>query len=156
MSIVRKGEDKIIEHKLPKMVKDRPRGLLEILYRTQLMLFNMIFIVVVLCSLVIGLIRDSIVKIKVLYQSWFPKTTKFTSYHTCCKTKNPDICDLHRKVKFAGQSFDGIYTEGCIPRLQRYFEDNMIIMVGIGIGVGIIQVLGLIFSMALCCAIRSE
>ncbi|XP_054724991.1 CD9 antigen-like [Uloborus diversus] len=80
----------------------------------------------------------------------------YTLPATCCKSKNPDVCEIHRKVKFAGQIFDGIYNEGCIPRLQRYFEENMVIMIGIGIGIGVIQMLGLVFSMALCCAIRSE
>lgn len=75
---------------------------------------------------------------------------------TCCKDKNSNICDTLRKVKFAGHIFDGIYTEGCIPRLQRYFKDNILIMIGVGIGIGIIQVLGFIFSMALCCSIRRE
>lgn len=82
----------------------------------------------------------------------------YTLPATCCTSKDPEICDLHRKIKFAGHSLDSmqIHTQGCIPRLQSYFNENIIIMIGIGIGIGIIQVMGFIFSMALCCVIRSE
>ena len=30
---------------------------------------------------------------------------------TCCKDKDPSVCDIHRKVKFAGHDFDGIHRE---------------------------------------------
>lgn len=35
----------------------------------------------------------------------------YTLPATCCKSKDPDICDIHRKIKFAGHIFDGIHTE---------------------------------------------
>lgn len=73
---------------------------------------------------------------------------------TCCM---PNVdCEESRKLKFSKEDFDGIYTVGCVTQLKKYLKDHLTIIIGIGIGVGIVQILGLIFSIVLCCAIRNE
>ncbi|XP_023233806.1 CD9 antigen-like isoform X1 [Centruroides sculpturatus] len=73
---------------------------------------------------------------------------------TCCK---PNVnCEEARNLKNSGEDFEGLYSEGCVPQLKKYLKDHLTIIIGIGIGVGIVQILGLIFSIVLCCAIRNE
>lgn len=43
---------------------------------------------------------------------------------------------------------------GCAPKLEEFFKENMIIIAGVAIGIGVVMILGMIFSMMLCCAIR--
>jgi len=42
----------------------------------------------------------------------------------------------------------------CNKKLFDYFADNLIIIAGVGIGIGVVMLLGMVFSMLLCCAIR--
>lgn len=42
----------------------------------------------------------------------------------------------------------------CNKKLFEYFADNLIIIAGVGIGIGVVMLLGMVFSMLLCCAIR--
>jgi len=46
------------------------------------------------------------------------------------------------------------YADGCQEGLIKFLEDNIYIVGAVGIAFGLIQVLGLIFSMSLFCSIR--
>lgn len=98
-------------------------------------------------------------KDKILTDKGLPDTKRTGCYKvpkTCCATKIPQECAIARNVPFSGSKYEGLYNEGCVPKLQHYFQENMLLIFGIGIGIGAIQILGLIFSLALCCAIRTE
>lgn len=70
---------------------------------------------------------------------------------SCCK--NPESCiRVPLKGGFFGES---IYSKGCIDAMEDFIKSNLNIVVGIGIGLGVIQILGLIFSIVLCCAIKN-
>ncbi|XP_069133411.1 CD9 antigen-like [Argopecten irradians] len=43
---------------------------------------------------------------------------------------------------------------GCNEKLQEFFSENLLIVAGVAIGIAFILILGMIFSMVLCCAIR--
>ncbi|KAI0212052.1 CD9 antigen [Lamellibrachia satsuma] len=42
----------------------------------------------------------------------------------------------------------------CTDKLFEVFSSNLIIVAGVAIGIGVVTLLGMIFSMMLCCAIR--
>ncbi|KAK2177458.1 hypothetical protein NP493_597g02028 [Ridgeia piscesae] len=42
----------------------------------------------------------------------------------------------------------------CTDKLFEMFADHLIIVAGVAIGIGVVTLLGMIFSMMLCCAIR--
>jgi len=45
-------------------------------------------------------------------------------------------------------------TTGCVPKIQSMLEGNLLIITGVGIGIAVVMLFGMIFSMMLCCAIR--
>jgi len=44
--------------------------------------------------------------------------------------------------------------QSCDDKLFEYFRDNLVIIAGVAIGIGVVMLLGMVFSMMLCCAIR--
>nr|XP_006818482.1 PREDICTED: CD151 antigen-like [Saccoglossus kowalevskii] len=51
---------------------------------------------------------------------------------------------------------DNIYSLGCTSALYSFFERNLYIIGGVGIAIGLVQVLGMIFAVLLCCNIRKN
>ncbi|XP_022082820.1 CD9 antigen-like isoform X2 [Acanthaster planci] len=47
-----------------------------------------------------------------------------------------------------------VYNEGCTSALFKMLEDNAVLVAGLAIGIGAVQLLGMLFSLCLCCAIR--
>lgn len=43
---------------------------------------------------------------------------------------------------------------GCLDKASAWFEDNILIVAGVAIGIAVVLILGMIFSIVLCCAIR--
>ncbi|KAK2142267.1 hypothetical protein LSH36_979g02003 [Paralvinella palmiformis] len=58
--------------------------------------------------------------------------------------------DEPEKKKF----MDNIQTKGCADRVFDFISKHVIIIAGITIGIGVVMLLGMIFSMCLCCEIR--
>lgn len=46
-----------------------------------------------------------------------------------------------------------IYDTGCVTKVANYIRDNLCIILGIGLGIVVIQIIGLIFSLILTFAI---
>ncbi|XP_064635741.1 CD9 antigen-like [Lineus longissimus] len=46
------------------------------------------------------------------------------------------------------------YTEGCTDKLFKFVSDNLLVVAGVAIGIGLVMLFGMIFSMMLCCSIR--
>jgi len=46
--------------------------------------------------------------------------------------------------------------KGCYPRLIEYFNTHLEIIIGIGVGLGVTQILGIIFAFCLCQAIDND
>jgi CD9 antigen len=46
------------------------------------------------------------------------------------------------------------FATGCNDKLFAYLRDNMVIIAGVAIGIGVVMLLGMVFSMLMCCALR--
>lgn len=79
------------------------------------------------------------------------KGNVFEVPESCCK--NPETCV--RTPLANAFKVEHIYSKGCIEGMEDFVKDNLKIIAGVGIGLGVIQLLGLIFSIILCCAIRN-
>ncbi|KAK6472811.1 CD82 antigen-like [Huso huso] len=49
-----------------------------------------------------------------------------------------------------------VYNEGCMTKLQKWLYDNVGVILGICIGVAVIEMIGMILSMCLCKSIHQE
>lgn len=86
-------------------------------------------------------------------------TTEASPYmipESCCKDRGSITCNVARNVKVAGTIGAGIYNEGCMDKLVDALKNQSNIVLGVAIGVGILELFGLIFSLVLCCAIGSS
>ncbi|XP_035738180.1 CD9 antigen-like isoform X1 [Vespa mandarinia] len=71
---------------------------------------------------------------------------------SCCKDKDSVACELARNLKIADIVSPAIYNEGCIDKLVEALKSQSCIVIGVAIAVGILELLGLIFALILCCA----
>ncbi|XP_071964815.1 tetraspanin-36-like [Antedon mediterranea] len=65
---------------------------------------------------------------------------------SCCK-KGQKNCN----GSTADILFDRTYTEGCYSKVERKLQDNLKVIIGVSVGLLVIQVVGLIFSCVLFC-----
>jgi len=63
---------------------------------------------------------------------------------SCCK-EGSSFCSQKAILMGIGQT----YTKGCAEEIKKYAMDHMLIIGGIAIGVGAIQILGMIFALCL-------
>ncbi|XP_065845152.1 tetraspanin-11-like [Oscarella lobularis] len=61
---------------------------------------------------------------------------------SCCKTMSGSTCTVY-------------YAIGCKPEFQKFIEDNLIAVAGIGIALALIQIMGIIFACCLASALKS-
>ncbi|XP_076630440.1 CD9 antigen [Colletes latitarsis] len=73
---------------------------------------------------------------------------------SCCKDST--ACKQYQNIKVASEVNSAIYNEGCIDKLMDVLNSQKNIVIGVAAGVGILELLGLIFSLVLCCAIGSS
>lgn len=64
--------------------------------------------------------------------------------------------DYQKSSYFPKSCLKAYYNTPCKDKLVRYFTEYMMIIAGVAIGVAIVMILGMIFSMILCCSIRGE
>ncbi|KDR08608.1 CD82 antigen, partial [Zootermopsis nevadensis] len=75
---------------------------------------------------------------------------------SCCRQgTSEEFCKTAVKAGIAAQLSTAVYSEGCIDKLIHTLKKHMSIVVGVGIAIIIIECLGLIFSLILCCEIRT-
>ncbi|XP_071809518.1 CD63 antigen-like isoform X1 [Asterias amurensis] len=70
---------------------------------------------------------------------------------SCCVTESTD-CGKAGGI-FAALGLT-IHSKGCAVALFERLEDNTVLVAGLAIGIGGVQLLGMLFSLCLCCAIR--
>lgn len=83
--------------------------------------------------------------------NWYRSTGKHKNEEvpeSCCKTKGP-------KCSEKGKT-DAIYQEGCSQALQDFAKRKMAVIGGIGLGIAILQILGIIFAICLYRSIGYE
>lgn len=73
---------------------------------------------------------------------------------SCCSVPKGIACEAARALKGPGVLTGAIYSEGCFNQLMVVMRDNMWILLCIGVIIGLLEILGMIFSMVLCCAVR--
>ncbi|XP_015510806.1 CD9 antigen isoform X1 [Neodiprion pinetum] len=73
---------------------------------------------------------------------------------SCCKDKGSPNCQ--DALKPGDEIGSVIYEEGCLNKLVDALVRHMSIVLGVTIGAGILELLGLIFALVLCCAIGSS
>ncbi|XP_046402581.1 CD9 antigen-like [Ischnura elegans] len=80
----------------------------------------------------------------------------YTIPTSCCNVEEDDVlCQTGRKAGFASVISSVIHNEGCIDKLISILRSYGGVVIGVTIGLGIVQFLGLVFSMVLCCAVRA-
>ncbi|XP_043267055.1 CD9 antigen-like [Venturia canescens] len=75
---------------------------------------------------------------------------------SCCKVKDSAGCNLSRRVKVADVVSSDIYGEGCVDKLANALKSQAFTILAVTIGIGILELIGLIFALILCCAIGSS
>jgi len=76
---------------------------------------------------------------------------------SCCQDPSSDVCETTRKMgslNFMSSAAGIIYDKGCAQKMEDILHQYFTYVFATGIGIGIIELLGMIFSMLLCCAIR--
>lgn len=73
---------------------------------------------------------------------------------SCCAVPKGLACDAARSLKGAGAITGTIYSKGCFNQLMEIMKSNMVIVLCVGVIIGLLEILGMIFSMVLCCAVR--
>ena len=68
---------------------------------------------------------------------------------SCCKDPKDDTCN-----KNVTQDLTKIYTKGCYGFVRKYLLNNLHVISGFGIWIAVIQIMGMIFGLCLCCQIR--
>ncbi|XP_069696296.1 CD9 antigen-like isoform X2 [Periplaneta americana] len=75
---------------------------------------------------------------------------------SCCRVGvNEEVCKAALNVGIGAQILNVIYSDGCIDKVIEALKNHMNILLGIGIGIGVIECLGLVFSLIRCCGIRN-
>lgn len=75
---------------------------------------------------------------------------------SCCRDETDEtICRAAVETGVGAQISNAIYSEGCVSKLVDTLKNHMSIVLGVGIGIGIVECLGLLFSLILCCGIRN-
>uniref|UniRef100_A0A8D2E5G3 Tetraspanin n=1 Tax=Theropithecus gelada TaxID=9565 RepID=A0A8D2E5G3_THEGE len=49
-----------------------------------------------------------------------------------------------------------VYQEGCMEKVQAWLQENLGIILGVGVGVAVIELLGMVLSICLCRHVHSE
>jgi len=74
---------------------------------------------------------------------------------SCCIEPDSDACEAARKRSILNQSaIDAIHSEGCTRKMEAVVQQYAKYVFSAAIAICIIELLGMIFSMLLCCAIR--
>ncbi|XP_059617858.1 CD9 antigen [Phlebotomus argentipes] len=79
----------------------------------------------------------------------------YTIPESCCKKGTEKLaCETSVKGGISSYINPAINSEGCVDKLVTALKENMPIVVAVFIGIITVEVLGLIFSLVLCCAIK--
>ncbi|XP_033225016.1 CD63 antigen-like isoform X2 [Belonocnema kinseyi] len=78
----------------------------------------------------------------------FARNTSIPS--TCCNNPTDVACDPY------GQGEHKVFSEGCGVKVAHMFEKALKTLAGVAIGVAVVELLGIIFSLCLANAIRND
>jgi len=69
---------------------------------------------------------------------------------SCCKTKS-EGCG-----KVSAYNNSNIYQKGCVEQGKQYVKDNLWLIGGVGVGIAVVELLGIVFSLCLCKAYKED
>jgi len=83
---------------------------------------------------------------------WYTKNSRSGDWvpDSCCKTITKD-CGKNQAA-----NSDKIHNLGCVVQGKQYAKDNLWLIGGVGVGIAVVQLLGIIFSLLLCKAYRAD
>ena len=76
---------------------------------------------------------------------------------SCCVDPKSEKCrSATKSVSTSRRRFnpDDIFEEGCSAALTRFLEGHVIYLIGMAGGVLLVEIVGMIFSLCLCCALK--
>ncbi|XP_011503334.1 PREDICTED: tetraspanin-8 [Ceratosolen solmsi marchali] len=82
--------------------------------------------------------------------------TIFIVPKSCCKDEKTMDCEKSRKMRIADVIPSAIFNDGCTNLILKELRKQSCIFFGIIITFGVFEIVGLIFSLTLCCAIGSN
>jgi len=76
---------------------------------------------------------------------------------SCCKDElKENVCEMSRKLNYGGPLNNSIHQLGCVDKLIEFIHDNWVPIFGVTAAVILLELLALIFSLCLCCAVRNQ
>ncbi|XP_077294110.1 tetraspanin 96F [Arctopsyche grandis] len=81
------------------------------------------------------------------------KISEYIMPPSCC-TMEGTLCETSRRSLLTASINPLIHSTGCIDRVLEAISSNMNIVIGVGIGVAVLEILALVFSITLCCAVN--
>ncbi|EEB09847.1 CD63 antigen, putative [Pediculus humanus corporis] len=70
---------------------------------------------------------------------------------SCCKTSQPSSPD-----RLCGPSKEYVYKDGCFNKLSKRLTEGSLIVMGVGIGIALIELAGIVLACLLAQAIKKE
>lgn len=77
----------------------------------------------------------------------------------CCKMENPSLLDLGAsnvecaRIRNPTNSYQ---NTGCVDRVTDFINANAPAVIGVAVGIGLVELVGVIFAFCLCCAIGDK
>ncbi|EDV28857.1 Tetraspanin-11 [Trichoplax sp. H2] len=82
------------------------------------------------------------------------KTIAYPVPDSCCKVYVPG-CGLD-EVQRGGANLTGINLNGCVQSVSNTISENAYIILGVGVGIGALQIFGMVCSMILYCDLKED
>ncbi|TRY73046.1 hypothetical protein TCAL_03336 [Tigriopus californicus] len=102
--------------------------------------------------------QDQLREIGIPHNSKTPTNNGITIFNipeSCCKLPSTADCFAAvTKVEPGRIPSDKIYTKGCSEALIDFVDLHFIYLIAVGGGVVVLQLIGMVFSLCLCCALR--
>ncbi|CAN7998875.1 unnamed protein product [Ixodes hexagonus] len=73
---------------------------------------------------------------------------------SCCVEES--TCEAVRHFGGANGLLHGLHSQGCGTALWNGLYNNLVLVCAIGLAIAVLQILGLIFTIVLCCAVRND
>lgn len=75
----------------------------------------------------------------------------------CCKFEDKSTLKLADRACGAARTNDNSYQNtGCVTRITAFIKDNAPAVIGVSVGIGLIELVGIIFAFCLCCAVGDK
>ncbi|XP_072278269.1 CD82 antigen [Pyxicephalus adspersus] len=87
------------------------------------------------------------------YQNWTmnENVSNRTNYYPCSCVQNSKVSN-----GFCNATVEDLYSSGCDKQVESWLQDNLGVILGVCVGVAVIELIGLILSMCLCRKIQNE